>query len=76
MKPIGFKEIDPNIKRFIPKELLQPSSTIKPIKPPKGRISSKAAYALESLISIQTEANNAAVKKQLLNIAQNESYRT
>lgn len=55
---------DSNIKRFIPKELLQSSSSMKLIEPPKGRISSKAAYALESLISIQTEANNVAVRKQ------------
>lgn len=55
---------DSNIKRFIPKELLQSSSTIKIIEPPKGKISSKAAYFLENQISIQTEANNAAVKKQ------------
>ena len=50
--------------RFIPKELLQSSSTIKIIEPPKGQVSSKAAYFLENQISIQTEANNAAVKKQ------------
>lgn len=55
---------DSNIKRFIPKELLQSSSTIKIIEPPKGQVSSKAAYFLENQISIQTEANNAAVQKQ------------
>ena len=32
--------------------------------PTKGQVSSKAAYFLENQISIQTEANNAAVKKQ------------
>ena len=55
---------DSNINRYIPKELLKPSSVMKPIEPPKGRISSKAAYILESQISIQTEAYNATVKKQ------------
>lgn len=55
---------DSNINRYLPKELLKASNVMKPIEPPKGRISSKAAYVLQSQISIQTEANNAAVRKQ------------
>lgn len=69
---------DSNIKRFMPKELLQPNNTIKLIEQPKGQITSKAAYALECRIAIQTEANNAAAKKQFEHLSmedkRNKSY--
>ena len=55
-------------KRFIPKELLNEDTSAKPIEPPKGVISSKAAFDLEYRISVQINANNANTVRQNMQI--------
>ena len=56
------------IKRFIPNELLNKNTSVKSIEPPKGVISSKAAFNLEYRILVQINANNANTVRQNMQI--------
>lgn len=58
--------------RYIPKELIKSTGTIKLIDPPKGRISSKAAYRLEHSISVQISANESQSLRSLAYAKRND----
>ena len=60
------------LSRYIPKELSQSAGKIKLIVPPKGRISSKAAYRLERSISVQLTSNESESLKSLAYAKRNE----
>lgn len=57
------------INKFIPKELLREESSVKRIEPPKGVISSKAAFNLENSIVETINSNNASILRQNMKIS-------
>lgn len=64
--------IDEKTCRYIPKELSTSTGKIRSIDPPKGRISSKAAYRLEHSISVQIRANALQSQKSLAYVERKE----